>query len=1108
MTWSGWWLYGGYRTNLVPRSSSRTMPSRWLRDTLWSTWRTLEYKWFHLPTMRAGVMVWSRMPSDTSRRRAIAYSYRVPVRTIYTDFGFGYFGNQCDGVCQGLYSSIQWAYGRQAELDEDQLRQQISLPVDRQQHEFLRLLRNRQEAEEVARKSKAAVVLGKLRNTSIRQPVRTFQMAEPVMIWRKFLPHHIYKGRKGGHRHTQRPRWVGPGRVVLHELLPGQDSEDRVQIVWVVLGNVLYRSSVHSVRPLRQREQLMFQDDSHKWKELRDMIPRRNYVDVTMEEAGGDELEGPHLPEQPASSTVIPPKVRFHAKGTMGPGGYPMTGEGEIEVPAVNDYEDEIDRLFQEHGIGDETGTAKDKEDEKFATMRRSSTSSKTPLLNKEEGDVDILREREDPPEPELPDSKRLKTDEEEKNDEKDDLVLDLNYLAVESGEGYIMSIELDFESNRQRKSFTRNPAAYLVKKVASSEVVYRRLNPEEKWLFDNAKASEVSSFISSEAVRRCLTWEEQQQAQQSDRVLKARWVLVWKPVPAEDQEMAKKDYEENPKTVHDNKGSRKAKARIVLLGFQHPDLLKSTFQSSAPVQSQLMRNLSLCLVAQREWILEGLDMKTAFLQTGADVMEQQELWTSGVPELKEALGASQEEVLRLLKNVYGNATAPRGLWQDVDKTFKKLGGRRVVGDASFWVWTEKNENPRNEGDEYTTIGFVGGHVDDFNRAGDLENPRWKEVRDLIDKAYAWGSRKTQSFRHTGLDLEVHQRGADRWISINQDYYVETIQDIGIPEQRLRGDPDSRLSVAEIAACRASLGALQWCATQTQLQICARVNLLLSELSAVSTIQVAKEIQDVIKEVRKETTEIKLWRLPEAHHWQDFTVVTLADQAHANRPCGGSTGGLITFLGGPQHLHGDVGKLNVVAWKTWKLRRKAISTNDGEIKQYWRARTWTSVRDSCGHNWMDAVLWMRTTCWIRPTRWFASYLVCWAPTVVAAMTRWTRMKDPSWGYQTPGVLFKRYNFENNYVMPKAVSFGFLVTGIWVTLWRRSVKRHVKEFHSSLGAVYGNLLLTRWSFKAKGKLDHRVAVPSNRWSSCRVWFLLISYSGTLIKKNFEPVQQIK
>ena len=101
------------------------------------------------------------------------------------------------------FSSIQWAYGRQAELDDAQLRQQLSLPIDQQQHEYLRLLQNREMAEDAARKSKAIVVLGKLQNSSIRQPLRTFSMAQPVMIWRKFLPHTIYKGRKGGHRHTQ-----------------------------------------------------------------------------------------------------------------------------------------------------------------------------------------------------------------------------------------------------------------------------------------------------------------------------------------------------------------------------------------------------------------------------------------------------------------------------------------------------------------------------------------------------------------------------------------------------------------------------------------------------------------------------------------------------------------------------------------------------------------------------------------------------------------------------------------------------------------------------------------------------------------------------------------
>jgi len=54
--------------------------------------------------------------------------------------------------------------------------------------------------------------------------------------------------------------------------------------------------------------------------------------------------------------------------------------------------------------------------------------------------------------------------------------------------------------------------------------------------------------------------------------------------------------------------------------------------------------------------------MKTAFLQTGGDSVEAQELWTPGVPELREALGASDGDLLRLLRNVYGSATAPRGL--------------------------------------------------------------------------------------------------------------------------------------------------------------------------------------------------------------------------------------------------------------------------------------------------------------------------------------------------------------------------------------------------------------------------------------------------------------
>ena len=139
-------------------------------------------------------------------------------------------------------------------------------------------------------------------------------MAQPVFIWRKFLPHTIYAGRKGGHRHTAKPRWVGPGRVVFHELTPGQHAEDRKHVLWVILGNRIYKTSVHSVRPLSEREKEIFEaqgDESHVWKQLSDMIPKREFIDITGEEPTEDEREELPLPEAPNVETFIKPRVRF-----------------------------------------------------------------------------------------------------------------------------------------------------------------------------------------------------------------------------------------------------------------------------------------------------------------------------------------------------------------------------------------------------------------------------------------------------------------------------------------------------------------------------------------------------------------------------------------------------------------------------------------------------------------------------------------------------------------------------------------------------------------------------------------------------------------------------
>lgn len=78
-----------------------------------------------------------------------------------------------------------------------------------------------------------------------------------------------------------------------------------------------------------------------------------------------------------------------------------------------------------------------------------------------------------------------------------------------------------------------------------------------------------------------------------------------------------------------------------------------------------------------------------------------------------------------------------------------------MIGDSSFWVWTKPNPEPKNEADQHILIGFAGGHVDDFNRAGDLADPEWARVREGIDRAYKWGSVKVNNYRHTGIDLSV-----------------------------------------------------------------------------------------------------------------------------------------------------------------------------------------------------------------------------------------------------------------------------------------------------------------------------------------------------------------
>ena len=190
---------------------------------------------------------------------------------------------------------------------------------------------------------------------------------------------------------------------------------------------------------------------------------------------------------------------------------------------------------------------------------------------------------------------------------------------------------------------------------------------------------------------------------------------------------------------------------------------------------------------------------------------------------------------------------------------------------------------------------------------------------------------KRGNYRHAGCDVITKTKANGTFsIHISQQAYVESLMDLEIDPDRLR--ENGALTNQEIGACRTSLGALQWLGIQTQPQIMARCNLLLSEVIRGGQLSHAREIQQIICELRSQAYELKFFRIETAERWNDLVFISMGDQAHTNRPKGDSTGGIVSLVAGPESLQGIVSPMMLMAWRTWKLKRVSLSSNDAEVQ--------------------------------------------------------------------------------------------------------------------------------------------------------------------------------
>ena len=112
--------------------------------------------------------------------------------------------------------------------------------------------------------------------------------------------------------------------------------------------------------------------------------------------------------------------------------------------------------------------------------------------------------------------------------------------------------------------------------------------------------------------------------------------------------------------------GNKKAKARLVILRYQHPEL--TSVPTAAPTLGKMSRHLPLQACALHKLRIRFGDVSSAFGQTSASD-EHQELTIKAPPEVGYLFSDSEGKparYVRLLKSFCGLTSAPRAWWLDI----------------------------------------------------------------------------------------------------------------------------------------------------------------------------------------------------------------------------------------------------------------------------------------------------------------------------------------------------------------------------------------------------------------------------------------------------------
>jgi hypothetical protein len=447
------------------------------------------------------------------------------------------------------------------------------------------------------------------------------------------------------------------------------------------------------------------------------------------------------------------------------------------------------------------------------------------------------------------------------------------------------------------------------VGKRARAEVCVKDLTWDEKLQFEKAKDAELNCWIQTSALKPIL-----RRQLNPEQILKSRWILTWKNLHEEDS----------------SKPQRKAKARLVVLGFQDPKLCEVARDS--PTLTREGRHSVLQTIASHSWELASFDIKTAFLRGQSS--KDNPLAMEPPVELRKKLDLTQDQVCALVGNAYGRVDAPLLFYKEFSNQLYKLQFTRHPLEPCVFMLESFKAGQR------TLHGIIGSHVDDGICGGDQYF--YKQL-ELLKKSLPFGSFKQRKFVFTGIQLE---QLPDYSIMASQEDYVKSIPAIDIGKHR-RQTPDASVSEEELSKLRGVIGSLQYAVTHTRPDMAAKLGEVQIQI-AKATVQTLLLANKVLRETQ-ENSQVKIcFRHIPVHQ---LTHVSFGDASFASAKQLSSFQGTIICATNPDLDKNMKAPISPLSWISKKISRvvrstlsaEAFSMSNGVDRLGWMRLLWGTI---------------------------------------------------------------------------------------------------------------------------------------------------------------------